>query len=399
MSRPIKTSISSPIPLAQRMETIKPFHVMALLGKAKALEQQGREIFHLEVGEPDFSTPQPVIDAGIAALVQGKVHYTSSLGLLELREAISSFYQTHYNSVVPASRIVVTPGASGALLLVMGALIGPGDALMLAEPGYPCNQNFVRFLNGEVQPVAVDDTTNYQLTAALIEKNWQKNTKVVLLASPSNPTGTLVSESEMRKIIQLVKDKNAYLIVDEIYQGLVYEGTSHCALTGVAELDKHVIIINSFSKYFQMTGWRLGWCVVPDDLLQACEHLSQNLFLAAPTTAQQAALAAFLPETLAILEQRRQIFKQRRDYLYKQLLGLDFKIPVKPQGAFYLYCDCSSHTHDSMTLVDELLEATGVAIAPGIDFGHYQAERYVRFAYTRDIAYLERAVQSLRQFL
>ncbi|MCK5697959.1 MAG: pyridoxal phosphate-dependent aminotransferase [Gammaproteobacteria bacterium] len=385
--------------LAQRMETIKPFHVMSVLGKAKALEQQGRDVIHLEVGEPDFNTPQPIIDAGIHALKTGKVHYTPSLGLLALREAIVDFYNTHYELTLAVENVVITPGASGALLLVMGALIGSGDALMLADPGYPCNQNFVRFVEGDIQAIAVDEINNYQLTADLIAQNWQNNTKVVLLASPSNPTGTLVSEQEMTKIIHLVKEKNAYLIVDEIYQGLVYDVQSQCALTGIEAFDQHIIIINSFSKYFQMTGWRLGWCIVPTDLIQACEHLSQNLFLAAPTTAQQAAIAAFLPETLALLEQRRHIFKQRRDYLYEQLITLGFKIPVKPQGAFYLYCDCSAFTQDSMLFVQDLLEETGVAIAPGIDFGCHHPERYVRFAYTRDIVYLEQAVQRIKDYL
>jgi len=406
MSDPISDSSSDSIkrqqpsmPLAQRMESIEPFHVMSLLGKAKALEQQGRDVIHLEVGEPDFNTPQPIIDTGIAALRQGDIHYTSSLGLMELRQAIAEFYMTRYELSLPVSRVVVTPGASGALLLIMGSLIGRGDAVMLADPGYPCNKNFVRFVDGDIQAIAVNESTSYQLTAELIEQNWQQNTRAVIIASPANPTGTIIPVQEMKKIIQLVKDKNAYLIVDEIYQGLVYDMPSSCALTGIEELDEHIIIVNSFSKYFQMTGWRLGWCIVPEHLLKACDHLSQNLFLAAPTTAQKAAMAAFLPETIEILEQRRQIFQQRRDYLYPKLLDLGFKIPVKPQGAFYFYCDCSAHTQDSMTFAHELLQATGVAITPGIDFGNNQPERYVRFAYTREISYLEQAVQRLKVFL
>ncbi len=386
--------------LAKRMETIQPFHVMSLLGKAKALEQQGRDIIHLEVGEPDFNTPQPIIDAGVEALKRGNIHYTPSLGLMSLRQTIADFYQTRYDLDVPASRVVITPGASGALLLIIGALIGSGDSVMLADPGYPCNQNFVRFVDGDIQAVAVDESTSYQLTAELIEQNWQQSTKIVMLASPANPTGTIVPKDEMKKIIQLVKDKQAYLIVDEIYQGLVYDMESSCALSASegAAAD-HVIIINSFSKYFQMTGWRLGWCIVPEHLLEACDHLAQNLFLASPTTAQEAAMVAFLPETIEILEHRRQIFKQRRDYLYPQLSALGFKIPIKPQGAFYLYCDCSTFTDDSMTLAHELLETTGVAVTPGIDFGQNHPEHYVRFAYTRDIKYLQQAVQRLQNFL
>lgn len=400
MSKPDRSTSEKTIDtLAPRMASIQPFHVMALLGKARELEQQGRDIIHLEVGEPDFNTPQPIIDAGIEALRQGNIHYTPSLGLMALRQAIADFYQQRYSVDIPASRVVVTPGASGALLLIIGALIGRDDAVMLADPGYPCNQNFVRFVDGTIQAIAVDESTAYQLTAEIIEQNWQNNTKVVMIASPANPTGTLVPEHEMKKIIQLVKAKQAYLIVDEIYQGLVYELESSCALSCTDSGNHSIIIINSFSKYFQMTGWRLGWTIVPEHLMQACDHLSQNLFLAAPTTAQKAALAAFLPETIEILEQRRHIFQQRRDYLYPQLLDLGFKVPVKPQGAFYFYCDCRAHTNDSMTLAHELLEKTGVAVTPGIDFGNNHPERYMRFAYTRDVQYLEQAMQRLRDFL
>ncbi len=386
--------------MATRMQSIEPFHVMDLLGKAKALEQQGQDIIHLEVGEPDFDTPQPIVDAGINTLKQGKIHYTPSLGSMALREEVATYYQRQYDVDVPAAQVVITPGASGALLLIIGALIDSGDAVMLADPGYPCNQNFIRFVGGDIQTIDVDESTSYQLTAELTEQNWQANTKVVLIASPANPTGTLISLDEMKKISQVVKDKQAYLIVDEIYQGLVYDEDSFCALsTCTKEENNHLIIINSFSKYFQMTGWRLGWCVVPDSLIDACERLSQNLFLAAPTLAQEAAMAAFLPETLELLEDRRQIFKQRRDYLYPKLLDLGFKIPVKPQGAFYLYCDCSAHTDDSMALAYEILAETGVAVTPGKDFGQNNPERYIRMAYTKDVKYLEQAVQRLGTFL
>lgn len=384
---------------ASRTDLIQPFHVMELLGKAKALEQLGREIIHLEVGEPDFSTPQPIIDAGMQAIAGGAIHYTPSLGLPELRQAIADYYRQQFQVNISADRIMVTPGASGALLLVMGALIGPQDGVMLADPGYPCNSNFVHFVAGEVQSVAVDQATDYQLTAELIEQNWRSNTRAVLLASPSNPTGTVISRGEMEKIITLVQTKDATLIVDEIYHQLVYDMEPYTA----AAIDGQVIIINSFSKYFQMTGWRLGWLVLPPEMVQKCEHLSQNLFLAAPTTAQYAALAAFLPETLEILEQRRLIFKRRRDYLLPALQKLGFKIPVVPQGAFYLYADCSTFLNerikDSMALSLDILEHAGVAITPGIDFGNNQPEKYLRFAYTRDIALLVNAVDRLQQYL
>ena len=384
--------------LAPRMDGIEPFHVMALLGEARELERQGRDIIHLEVGEPDFNTPQPIIEAGIAALQQGDIHYTSSLGLNSLREAIAGYYQQRFDVDIAASRVVVTPGASGALLLIIGILIGRNDALMLADPGYPCNQNFVRFVDGQIQAVAVDERTGYQLTAELIEQHWRENTKAVLIASPANPTGTMVSADEMSRISERVKARGGYLIVDEIYQGLVYDTEAATALQ-CAEDNQHLIIINSFSKYFQMTGWRLGWCIVPEHLLEACDHLAQNLFLAAPTTAQRAALAAFLPQTIEILEQRRRIFQQRRDFLYPLLLELGFKIAVKPQGAFYFYCDCSALTDDSMPFAHDLLHQCGVAITPGLDFGTNQPKRFVRLAYTRDIPVLQQAVARMAGFL
>ncbi len=388
--------------LAPRMKNIQPFHVMALLGEARKLQQQGRDIIHLEVGEPDFNTPQPIIDAGIAALQQGDIHYTPSLGLMALRQAIAADYQQRFQVALSASRVVITPGASGALLLIIGALIGADDSVMLADPGYPCNQNFVRFVDGQIQAIAVDEYTAYQLTAEIIEQNWQSNTKVVLIASPANPTGTLVSAEEMAKIIELVKARGAYLIVDEIYQGLVYDIEASTALQiaqNNSQSNEHLIIINSFSKYFQMTGWRMGWCIVPEHLLQACDHLAQNLFLAAPTTAQRAALAAFEPQTFEILEQRRRIFQERRDFLYPELKVLGFKLPVKPQGAFYFYCDCSELTENSMRFTQQLLQQSGIAITPGIDFGKNHPERFVRFAYTRDIPVLEQAVERLDKFL
>ncbi len=391
----MKTSI----PLAKRMAEIKPFHVMSLLGKARAMQQQGIDVIHLEVGEPDFDTPQAIIDAAIYLLQQGEIKYTPSLGLPELRQAIADYYGSTYQQNIRASQIVVTPGASGALLLLIGALIGRDDALMLAEPGYPCNQNFVRFMDGELQAIAVNESTDYQLTVQLVAEHWQENTKVVLLASPSNPTGTLIKEIELKKIIHWVADHNAYLIVDEIYQGLVYDQASSCALSGDQRLDEHIIIINSFSKYFQMTGWRLGWCIVPNALISACEHLAQNLFLAAPSIAQYAALEAFSSETLELLEQRKNVLKQRRDYLYKELINLGFKIPIKPQGAFYLYCDCSAFSQDSMKFCQDLLEKTGVAITPGIDFAGESYQQYVRFAYTQDIERLKVAVQRIGQYI
>jgi len=299
-----------------RIKDIQPFHVMALLARAKELEAEGKDIIHMEIGEPDFPTPQPIVDAGIKAIAKGDVHYTPALGLPELREAIAGFYKTRYDVDVSSNRIVVTPGASGALMLALGVIMQEGDEVLLADPGYPCNRNFVRFLSGKVRSISVDATSGYQLTLKHLQDNWAEQTTAVMVASPSNPTGTLIANSELLEMAKFVKEQGAYLIVDEIYHGLVYEGEVATALV----LDENIIVINSFSKYFNMTGWRVGWAVAPENLINDMDKLAQNIFLAAPTPAQYAALAAFNPETIAILESHKEEFKRRRDYLLPALI-------------------------------------------------------------------------------
>lgn len=382
--------------IAQRAHDISPFHVMDILAQAKLLETQGKDIIHMEVGEPDFETPQPIIDAGIQALKQGKTHYTPALGLPALREAIAAWYQTQYQVNISAERIVITPGASGALLLVMGALLDAGENVLLADPGYPCNRHFARFVEGSVTSIPVNADSQYQLTAQHIEKYWDTKTAMALVASPSNPTGTVISKSQLDGLSQAVKTKQGSLVVDEIYHGLTYDGFK--APTALAT-DDQIFVINSFSKFFGMTGWRLGWLVVPEGYTQVMDKLAQNLFLAAPTMSQYAALAAFEQNTLDILEQRRQTFEKRRDALLPALRDLGFEIPVTPQGAFYLYANCSKllneTTPDSMALSKFLLKEAGVAITPGLDFGAYQAEQHCRFAYTTDIEKLLRAVEKI----
>ncbi len=381
--------------LAKRLEKIKPFYVMDILGKAKAMQQQGQDIIHLEVGEPDFPTPDVIKQAGIKAINDSKLFYTSSLGLIELRKKIASFYQQQFNVSVNVNNIVVTSGASAALFMVLGSLLNPDDELMLCDPGYPCNFNFAHFLSAKINRIRVTADSCYQLTAEKLKQNWTDLTRVVLIASPSNPTGTLINPQELEKIYHYVSSKGATLIVDEIYQGLVYDIKPYTA----ASISSEIVIINSFSKYFQMTGWRLGWCIVPDDMRTSLDNLSQNLYLSPPTSAQWAAIAAFSDESIKVLESRRNIFKQRRDFLYQQLVDLGFKIPIKPSGAFYLYADCSKFTSDSMAFCYDLLKKTGVAITPGADFGHHHAQKYVRFAYTQDIKILAEAVLRIRTYL
>jgi aspartate/methionine/tyrosine aminotransferase len=380
---------------ARRMAHIQPFHVMALLARARELEAEGRSIVHMEIGEPDFPTPEPILAAGQRALAAGHTHYTPALGLPALRAAISDFYRERYGVAVDPGRIVVTPGASGALHLVLALLVDRDQQVMLTDPGYPCNRNFVHLVEGEPVSVPVDAATGYQLTAAMAEQHWTERTRVLMVASPANPTGTLLSQAELAALAQLVRARGARLIVDEIYHGLTYGIDAPTALTVSDEL----FVINSFSKYFGMTGWRLGWIVAPPDQVEGLDRLAQNLFLAAPTLSQHAALAAFEPKTRAILEERRAAFQARRDYLLPALRELGFVIPVTPQGAFYLYADCSRFTDDSFAFSRQLLEEAGVAITPGLDFGTHRAAQHVRFAYTTDIPRLREGVERIRRFV
>ncbi len=381
--------------VAERMSGIRAFYVMDLLARARALERQGRSIIHMEVGEPDFETPAPITQAGIEALKAGKTLYTPAAGLPELRERLSKFYRDQLGVVVSAERIIITPGASGALQLALGVTVNPGERVMMADPGYPCNRHFVRMLGGEAQCVPVDSTSAYQLTAEMIQQQWSPSTKAVMLASPSNPTGTVIGADEVTEINTFVQQQNGCLMIDEIYAMLTYEQQAASLLKHAPE----AFIINSFSKYFGMTGWRLGWLIAPQPYVDAIDRLAQNIFLAAPTMAQHAALAAFEPETMQIMEARRDEFRARRDYLLPALQQLGFEIATKPQGAFYLYADCSRFTDDSHAFVLDILEKAGVAITPGCDFGDHRANHHVRFAYTTSIENLREGVGRLALYL
>lgn len=377
------------------MRDIEPFHVMDLLARARALEATGRDIIHMEIGEPDFDTPAPIREAGKRALDEGRTHYTPAVGLPALREAISGFYQSEYGVAVAPERIVVTPGASGALLLAIGVLVNPGEQVLMADPSYPCNRHFVRLLEGEAMGIPVDASSDYQLTPDLLERHWSDRTVAAMLASPSNPTGTVVSTENLEKMESIAANRGGRLIVDEIYHGLAYEGSTETALAVSDEL----FVINSFSKYFCMTGWRLGWLVAPEAYVREADKLAQNIFLAAPTISQYAALAAFKPATRKILAEHREAFRERRDFLLPALRELGFDIPVTPIGAFYLYADCSRFTDDSYAFAYDLLEQAGVAVTPGRDFGANKPERHVRFAYTTSLEKLEQGVERLAAYL
>ena len=381
--------------VAQRLDGVEPFHVLELAARAAELEAAGRNIVHMEIGEPDFLSPKPVCEAGMRVIETGRLFYTPALGLPVLRETIARFYRTRYGVDVSPSRIIITSGASGALLLAIAVLIDNGDEVLMADPGYPCNRNFVRMMGGVADEIAVGADSGYQLTPELVAQRWTPRTRAVMVASPSNPTGTLMADAALKEIAAIAAARGGVMIVDEIYHGLVYEGDYSTAL----KFSDQVFVINSFSKYFNMTGWRLGWMVVPEGYLRAFEKLSQNIYLSSPTPSQHAAVAAFEPETIAILEARRAEFKARRDYLLPALRELGFRIPVVPQGAFYIYADCSALCDDSFAFARDLLESAGVAITPGADFGANAADKHVRFAYTNAVPVLAEGVRRIAAYL
>ncbi len=377
------------------MADIEPFHVMDVQDRADELEAKGRRIIHMEIGQPDFPAPPPVAEAAIEAIRRRRLGYTASIGIPELRRAISDYYRDRLGVAVPPSRIVVTAGASGAFLLVLGALANPGDEVLLPDPCYPCNRHFVRLFEGRPHAIPVDESRHYQLTDADVRASWGRATRGVLIASPSNPTGTMIPREELRAIIESVRRAGGFVVVDEIYQGLVYDGEASTAL----ELADDVFVINSFSKYFNMTGWRLGWIVAPETHVREIEKLAQNAFICPSAPAQYAALAAFRADTLGVLEERRREFQRRRDYMVPALRELGFRIPVMPQGAFYIYAGCESFSADSADFALRVLEEAGVAITPGLDFGSNRPEGHVRFAYTRSLEDLEEGVGSIARML
>jgi aspartate/methionine/tyrosine aminotransferase len=365
---------------------------------AWAAERQGRSIVHLEVGEPDFGTPVPVVEAATKAIADGRVRYTSSLGLPELREAISGYYAERFGIVVPTRRVVVTTGASGALLLALAATVDRDHGVLLADPGYPCNRNLIRLCEGVPVGIPVGADTDYQLTADLVAESWARSDtpgppgiRGVLLASPSNPTGTLVAPKELAAIAAEADRRGGVCFVDEIYGELVYdrEPASVLAATDTP------FVVNSFSKTFGMTGWRLGWMVCPDWALPAVEALAQNAFIAPPTPAQYGGLAAFSPEVWATVEERRRAFAARRDVLVEGLRQCGFGVPVTPQGAFYVYARSDVLDGDSMRLARRLLDEAGVAAVPGCDFGDHEPESHLRFSYTTSLDRITEGVRRL----
>ncbi len=380
---------------ANRTENITPFHVMAVLERAKQMVAQGHDVIHMEIGEPDFATPPAIVKAGLQAISAGQVKYTPAAGLPELREKIAVFYQQRYGVTVAKQNIFITPGASGALMLALAVSLNAGEELLMADPCYPCNSNFARLFDVHAKTIPVDASSGYQLNAGHIRRHWTTASKGVLIASPANPTGTLIDDVQLEQCIQAVDSLGGCFYSDEIYHGLVYDRPAATAL----QYSSQVFVINSFSKYFGMTGWRVGWLIVPDEFIDATEKLAQNIFIATATPSQYAALAAFDEDTLMELERRREVLANRRDYLYGQLQRLGFDIAIKPEGAFYIYANCAKFTDDSYQFALELLAAEAVAVTPGKDFGNHQAHQYIRFAYTQPIPRMAVAMQRLEHFL
>ncbi|MGN1056687.1 MAG: pyridoxal phosphate-dependent aminotransferase [Comamonas sp.] len=387
---------------SSRAEKITPFYVMEVAKAAQALAQQvadGPEpMIFLNIGEPDFTAPEAVQQAAQRAITAGATQYTNALGLQALREAISDWYRSRFGLEVPAQRIVITAGASAALQLACLALVEPGDEVLMPDPSYPCNRHFVSAAEGVAKLIPTGAAERYQLSAEQVQAHWGERTRGVLLASPSNPTGTSIAPQELQRIHDVVRAKGGITIVDEIYLGLSYdEAFGHSALA----ISDDIISINSFSKYFNMTGWRLGWMVVPEAMVPVVERLAQNLFICASTIAQHAALACFTPESLELFEARRAEFKARRDYFLPALQQLGFGIDVMPDGAFYAWADCTAlcaklGVKDSWEFAYALMDKAHLAVTPGRDFGTADTARYVRFSTANSLEQLQEAVRRMQ---
>ena len=372
---------------ARRAAEIEPFQVMDVLARAQALEAAGRRVIHMEIGEPDFTAPPSVVEAGVRALRGGLTAYTATLGLPALREAIAAWTARQFGRSLDAARVAITPGASGGLLLALALYVDPGDEILVPDPGYPGYRHFVRAFEGVARALAVSPRSAFQPTLELVRAAWGPRTKGLVLGSPSNPTGTLIERAELERVARFVAERGGVLIADEIYQGLVYGQPPASALG----LPGEVVLVNSFSKYFCMTGWRLGWVVLPEARVRDFEKLAQHFYICAPSAAQHAALAAFEPATLQVLEERRLEFQRRRDFLVPALERAGLTLPARPSGAFYVYADCSVFGGDAKRFALRMLEQAGVAATPGLDFGANGTQDCLRFAYTRGLADLEEA--------
>ena len=381
--------------LSRSVSQVNPFRVMTVMDRASELEAAGKKVVHMEVGEPDFTTASPIVNAAKMALDKGKTHYTVAPGIFELREKISYHYSKHHKIEVDPSRILITPGASGGLTLLANMLVSPNDGILTSDPAYPCVRNFIHMFSAEPQLIPVGLEQNFQPNVGQMKRYRKKNTTGIWLASPSNPTGTILEKSHLNEISEWAREERLHLLVDEIYHGLKYVDD----LPSVLEVDENAFVVNSFSKYFGMTGWRLGWIIVPENYIEMANILAQNLFISAPTIAQYAALASFSEEAEEIFEQRRLEFDRRKNFLVEELKALGFYTPDNIQGAFYIYADISNFSKNSEIFCRDLLNKYNVAITPGTDFGEYKAEQFVRFAFTTSMEDLELGVERLKTAL
>jgi aspartate/methionine/tyrosine aminotransferase len=391
--------------LARRLEHIEPFYVMECAKAAVEIADSpacaDSPMIFLNIGEPDFTAPPLVQQAAARAVAEGQTQYTPALGLDALRERISRWYAQRFGVDVPARRIVVTAGASAALQLACLALIDSGDEILMPDPSYPCNRHFVSAADGKAVLIPTTAAERFQLSAEKVAQAWGEKTRGVLLASPSNPTGTSIAPDELRRIHDVVRARDGLTIIDEIYLGLSYD--TDYSQTALA-LGEDLVSINSFSKYFNMTGWRLGWMVVPEALVPAVERVAQNLFICASTISQHAALACFEPESIAEYERRRAEFKARRDYFIPELEKLGLRVPVMPDGAFYAWADCTEAARrlgveGSWDFAYALMQRAHLAITPGRDFGTAETAHYVRFSTANSLPQLQEAVRRLRALL
>ncbi|MDG2141412.1 MAG: aminotransferase class I/II-fold pyridoxal phosphate-dependent enzyme [Gammaproteobacteria bacterium] len=381
--------------LSTSMCNVNPFRVMMVMDRAAELEAAGKKVVHMEVGEPDFSSAFPIINAAKQALEEGRTQYTSASGISELRESISCHYADKYRLKVDPSRIFITPGASGGLILLANMLVSPNDGILTTDPAYPCVRNLIQMSSAEPQLIPVEMDQNFQPNVKQIQNHKRENTTGIWLASPNNPTGTIIERDRLIEIARWARDENLNFVVDEIYHGLKYVND----LPSVLEIDARAFVVSSFSKYFGMTGWRLGWIVVPEEYIPMANTLAQNLFISAPSIAQHAALACFTAEAEEIFEERRLEFARRKNFLSNELRNLGFKIPTSIQGALYIYADISNFSQNSELFCRDLLNQNQVAITPGADFGEYKAEKFVRFAFTTSMADIELGLERLKMAL
>jgi aspartate/methionine/tyrosine aminotransferase len=378
------------IRLADRTHAVTPFLAMEFSKHAAVLESEGHRIIKLNVGQPDFGAPPAVVRAMRDALDESRTSYTPALGIWELRRAIARHYATQHGVELDPARVIVTAGASAALLLLTAALVNPGDEALVADPSYPCNRHFLSSFGAEVKLVPTTPATRYQLDAALLQQHWGSRTRGVMIATPSNPTGTSVPAAELAAMCRFVDERDGWRIIDEIYLGL-QDGTPRTALAA----DPDALVINSFSKYFGMTGWRLGWCVAPSALIPVLERLAQNYYICPSAPAQHAAVAAFDDESIAVCEQRRAGLARRRTLVLHGLQAIGLDVPVVPDGAFYVYIDIRSTGLDAMTFCERMLQEAHVALTPGYDFGHAHAAQHVRLSYAAAEPDLVEAMQRL----